>query len=312
MNIPEGLNLNQIVVLSKFGSHLYGCDTEQSDEDYKGIYLPNRRQLLLNKIPKSYSLPKTSGMDMQLWSIHHWFKLAMNGEAEAMDLLHAPKNMVIFKIIPIWGILQANRKKLYSKKMNGYLGYARKQASKFGIRGTRIKALEDVIDCLSNNDPEWKLKTIWNELPEGDHIHKIYGHEQIASMYEVCGRKVHDTVTVEYAYYVFKRILDQYGKRSMLARDNYGVDWKAMSHACRIATQLSEMAIEKDMKFPLWNSKDLTEIKEGKWSYEQANAYMEYLIKDAEDQLEISDLPNEINKEYFEDLLMRILQEYVI
>ena len=31
---------NNIIVLMKFGSHLYGTNTENSDTDLKGIYMP--------------------------------------------------------------------------------------------------------------------------------------------------------------------------------------------------------------------------------------------------------------------------------
>ena len=38
---------------TKFGSHLYGLDTPNSDTDYKGIYMPTLSQLLLGTWPKS-------------------------------------------------------------------------------------------------------------------------------------------------------------------------------------------------------------------------------------------------------------------
>lgn len=312
--IPDGLTIDRIVVLSKFGSHLYGTATETSDEDYKGIYLPTKRQLLLNKIPKTYSLPKTSGVDLQIWSIHHWFKLACNGEAESIDLIHAPNDSLIMQNDGIWSILRANRKKLYKKNMNAYLGYARKQAHRYCERGSRIAALKAVVGVLSNYDPELKLKHVWDYLPQLPHIHKIYPYpDGSVAMYQVCGKKVQETVTVEYAYYVYKRILDEYGDRAKLAEINKGIDWKAVSHACRIATQLSEIATKGDITFPLYNAKDLTEIKQGKKDWiEEVQPYVEYLMRDAEYSLLHSDLPVEINKEYFDDLLIRILQEYVL
>lgn len=36
-----------------FGSHLYGTSTENSDRDYKGIYIPTKEECYLNSIIKS-------------------------------------------------------------------------------------------------------------------------------------------------------------------------------------------------------------------------------------------------------------------
>ena len=38
-----------LIVKMKFGSHLYGTDTEDSDVDYKGVFLPAKKEILLNK-----------------------------------------------------------------------------------------------------------------------------------------------------------------------------------------------------------------------------------------------------------------------
>ena len=312
--IPEGLDINQIVVLSKFGSHLYGTDTEESDEDYKGIYLPTHRQVILNEIPKTYSLPKTSGVDLQIWSLHHWFKLACQGEAESMDLLHAPKEAVILKNRFIWSILQANKSKFYKKNMNAYLGYARKQAHRYCERGSRIKALKTVIDVLKEYDPELKLKHIWDYLPQLFHIHKIYPYpDGSVAMYQVCGKKVQETCTIGYALNIYEKALSEYGDRAKLAELNKGVDWKAVSHACRIASQLIEMATQNTITFPLWNAKEITEIKQGKWDWiTQVQPYVESLMEKAEYELLHCDLPVEIDKKYLDDLLIKIVREYVL
>jgi predicted nucleotidyltransferase len=45
----------RIVVNMKFGAHLYGTATSDSDLDFKGIFLPTKEQLLLGQVPKSYN-----------------------------------------------------------------------------------------------------------------------------------------------------------------------------------------------------------------------------------------------------------------
>ena len=45
----------RIIVKMKFGAHLYGTATPDSDVDYKGIFLPTKEELLLGRVPKSYN-----------------------------------------------------------------------------------------------------------------------------------------------------------------------------------------------------------------------------------------------------------------
>lgn len=37
-----------LIVKMKFGSHLYGTNTEDSDVDYKGVFLPSKKEILLD------------------------------------------------------------------------------------------------------------------------------------------------------------------------------------------------------------------------------------------------------------------------
>lgn len=43
------------IVKTIAGSHLFGLNTENSDTDYKGIYLPSAEQILLSSYPETIS-----------------------------------------------------------------------------------------------------------------------------------------------------------------------------------------------------------------------------------------------------------------
>ena len=49
-------NIMNLIVKSIFGSHLYGTNTENSDTDYKGIYLPSKNDCYLNNVKKYYPI----------------------------------------------------------------------------------------------------------------------------------------------------------------------------------------------------------------------------------------------------------------
>jgi len=157
-----------LLVRMKFGSHLYGTDTKKSDTDYKGIYLPTLREVVLHKDKKSIHLDsnKVAGekntrddIDYEIHSIQHFLKLAYKGEAVTLDMLHCPKGWEETSS-PEWEFLKQNRKKFYTKGLKAYLGYCRTQASKYGIKGSRLADAEKVLNFLKQNDPTIKLKDI--------------------------------------------------------------------------------------------------------------------------------------------------------
>ena len=51
-NRIECEGLGRIILITKFGSHLYGTNTENSDTDIFGVFVPNIEDILMNNIPK--------------------------------------------------------------------------------------------------------------------------------------------------------------------------------------------------------------------------------------------------------------------
>src|SRR6056297_3686368 len=94
-NLKNEIHPHKLIYLSEFGSSLYGTNSENSDIDYKGIFLPNKRELLLGKKMKSYTYSSgndkgkntKNDVDIQLWSLHYFIELLSKGETGAIDLL---------------------------------------------------------------------------------------------------------------------------------------------------------------------------------------------------------------------------------
>ena len=169
----------RIIVKMKFGAHLYGTATSDSDLDYKGIFLPTKEQLLLGCVPKShnystgkdYSRNTKNDVDTELYSLHYFIKLACAGQTVAMDMLHAPDSMILKKS-KIWEEIVKNKQKFYTKNLKSFIDYARRQASKYGIKGSRINAALQVLEIWIINrliQPPMKIQDLLNEfLPSGE------------------------------------------------------------------------------------------------------------------------------------------------
>lgn len=302
--------MNKIVKMY-FGSHLYGTNTPESDIDYKGIYLPTFRNLCLNRVKKSIvdntknnSVNKNSkdDIDCEIYSIHYFINLACQGQTVALDMLHAPENMIIEKS-PIWDSIVKERKRFYTKNLNAFIGYARRQASKYGIKGSRLSDTKNVIDTLKRFGTV-KLRCFWTELPDGEHLKMLGENVNGVREYQVCGKTLQETQSAENALKCLEKFYNEYGERAKQAEKNEGIDWKAVSHACRAAIQVRELFLRDTITFPLQNAKLLKEIKSGILSYSNFVApYLEDLMTEVEELSKNSHLPEKVDTEYWDDFI---------
>lgn len=310
-----------VVVEMIFGSHLYGTATEKSDMDYKGVYLPSRYSLYLNRISKSLSRnTKTDNngkntandIDSEFYSLHYFIELACQGQTVAMDMLFAPDDKII-KSSDIWLKIIENRDKFLTKNLQAFIGYARRQASKYGVKGSRLADANRVREFCRYNLvllQDIKLKQVWDELPTGEHIHKLDSDEFNIRFYQVCGRKISDTCSLQQLYDIVEKFYNSYGKRAKQAELNQGIDWKAVSHALRAAYQIKEILTEGRITFPLREAEFLIKVKNGELHFIN---HVSPLLDDLMDEIEYlsqeSQLPEKVDRKFWDDFIYDTLCE---
>ena len=303
----------EIILVTKFGSHLYGTNTPDSDEDYKGIYMPSTRDIALGKIPKSINLNSnktneknsSDDVDIEMYSLHYFIELCCKGETVALDMLHVDGPMTLMES-PLWVEIQQQRELFYTKNLKAFVGYARKQAAKYGIKGSRLDAAKEFIDLCQKyaTGPDVRLSAIWNVLPISEHSYMMDpAASNCCKQYQICGKILQSTMKVEYAKDIIQKFYDNYGARAKLASENKGVDWKAMSHAVRAALQLKQLYLENQISFPLEEAELLTHIKMGNLPFDNVIAHLEALIECVENLAEESTFPEEVNRIYWEDFI---------
>lgn len=312
-----------LVVKMQFGSHLYGLDTPESDTDYKGIFLPEYRKLVLSSFAKSFrqttgnshSRNTSEDMDTELYSLHYFVKLALQGETVAIDMLHAQDRHIVETglAFPVFLMMQKNRQKLYSKNMKAYLGYVRKQAAKYGVKGGRLASAEAVLQVL---DSESAVPISGLSLPEDEHSSWIIDVDKQGTerrFFSVCGRKIEHTIPSDQAYNVVKKIVDNYGERARKARDNEGIDHKALSHALRAGYQLRCIYQDGDFEYPLPENSILLNVKQGKMDFvAEIQPMLEELVAECERLAQESPLPERPDRKYWEDLVVSTMERHVV
>ncbi|APU01747.1 thioredoxin [Aeromonas phage 65.2] len=318
--------MSKLIFDCVFGSKLYGTDTPQSDTDYKGVFLPTSRQIIMGTKEVFHKDTGTKGMantvddvDREYFSLKKFIQMASKGETAAIDMLHAPDDKVLINS-EIFQFLRDNRSKFYTTKMKAYLGYVRKQASKYGVKGSRLQELMSVLTFIENN-PDTKglrLSAYTHMLPtntnliKGSFVDLDSGKE--VHYYEVLGRKY--LFGIRYSEFIdqIMKIKAEYGARAEKA--SQGVDWKAMSHAIRGAEQLLEIYTTGDLKFPLKNAEYIRDVKMGKFDFStEVQPYLEHIMDSAESAAEIASkngMPDEVDNEYWNDFIYEYYANEVI
>jgi hypothetical protein len=301
----------KIIVKMKFGAHLYGTATSDSDVDYKGIFMPTKDEVLLGRIPKShnYSTGKDeskntkSDIDVEIYSLHYFIKLACDGQTVAMDMLHAPKDMIL-QSSNIWKAIINNRHKFYTKNLKSFIDYARRQASKYGIKGSRINAALQILELLKKEDSSKKMREIWDELPRIEHCYDIVPDPNGMRQYQVCGKSFQESATIGYVIPILEKFYNDYGRRARSAAENKNIDWKAISHALRAAYQTKEILIENNLIFPLKMAPFLMKVKQGKFDYlTEVAPVLESLMEEVEELSLSSTLPETVDRKFWDQLI---------
>ena len=229
------------------GSHLYGLNTENSDMDYKGVFLPSLDEMVT--MTASHEIRHSTGsaheknssedVDTVYFSLQKFIKMACDGDTVAIDMLHCD-DAHLMSSSPVWEALVANRHLFYTKNMKAFLGYCRKQASKYGVKGSRLKSMEDVLTVLHSVllvNPEARMdESASTETQllavEAAHPNRVaikngfYKGSKFVNkkIVEVCDAKYDFTTKISYVVDSLQKKYDAYGHRAQLAKTNNVTD----------------------------------------------------------------------------------------
>jgi hypothetical protein len=299
----------------KFGSHLYGTSTPTSDEDFKGIFLPSLEEILLGRIPKVASTTPRDDtrknlpgeVDCEYYSLHHFLRLATQGQTVAVDMLFAPETMTFSsdELGWVWERIVAHRSKFLSKNMKAFIGYARGQAAKYSLKGERLNKLTSFYGVLEGAAEVALLSSVWDKLPKDDERQGPHCREL-----QIAGKWYGETTSIDTVKASIERQISRYGKRAHAAADAEGVDWKALSHAVRVSKELIELLSFGQVAFPLADAPLLLAIKKGEVSLEAVQDILDRDLAFIELQTPQSRLPDQVDEKWVDDFLMSIVRQH--
>lgn len=309
------------IVKMVFGSHLYGTSSDTSDTDIKGVFIPNKRDILLGTIKHHYSEKRekapgekntSDDIDIEMFSIQEFIRKACEGQTIALDMLHVPENKIINKN-EIWDSIIKQRERFYTKSLSAFVDYAQKQAAKYGVKGSRLNSVKKFIDFLNTyNDSSTKLSELWAFIEEDEHIRFIPDTPNGISQFQICGKIFQSTCRVSYVLPIINAYYNEYGSRAQKAATNEGVDFKALSHAVRAAMEVKELLTEGTITFPLKEADLVKKIKYGQMDYTtQVCPILENLIDECKELSAASTLPETVDQEYWNNFIINVMKNHI-
>jgi hypothetical protein len=321
----------KIVYITQYGSKLFGTDNIHSDTDYKGIFIPSKRDVLLKKDIEHYNY--TSGenhskngkedVDLQLYSIYKWFNLLKKGETGALDLLFSlfREDTQVYSDEMFTSVMKENAGKFYNRNLHSFVGYCVGQSKLYNIRGSRFRELHTFVEYFSKIDEKkkhLKIEEVFDEIESifssevFKYIHFTKGAVSRGNdaykegMYvEVLGKKFRATVSVAYFSEKISAMEAQFGNRARAS--STGVDWKALSHAMRVIDEVEELLDEGFISFPLRNYVYIRSIKEGRETLEEVMNIIDRKLDVVQDKLDKSTLPEKSDEAFIEALILDLL-----
>lgn len=331
--------MNQILEI-KFGSHLYGTNTEESDLDLKGIYLPTSREIVLGTYKPTISTtrPKRKferntkdDVDIEVFSLDRYLQLLSQGQTVALDAFFSPEFQSSFvRSDPAGrfiGEIVANKDRLLHKNISSFLGYAKMQAARYGIKGSRMDALKRAVDLLSQFHPHSKLSehaeaiaqlrtdnlavVSLENTPIIDIVLIKCPDGAMLPHLEVANRKVAYTAKVKHALDIYRKVYDEYGSRAHKANLAGGRDYKALSHAVRVNSQAKELLLTGNIIFPRPDRQILLDIKTQKMPYEQIAELIEQGLVDVVEAQKKSTLRDASDQEWIDNFVYDVYSEII-
>jgi len=264
-----------IILETRIGSHLYGTNRPDSDEDYQGIFIPSREDLLgvqncsaewsMNE-KKSDTIQNQKGdVDRKFYSLKRFMHLAAEGQPGQLELFFATPASVI-SYDPIWSkILDNIGLFLCRKSIVPFIGFAMSQAYKATMKGETLLLIQDIIAHFDSTYPKGipNALTIKAAIPRpfssGEHLWvsvtsqsalKVITNLQGFTTVEIGGRNYDINLKLKTFVANLKELEARYGKRSRAAADNK-YDYKSLMHAYRLLGEAEELLKTGKITFPL-------------------------------------------------------------
>lgn len=312
----------KLIYLANSGSVLHGTNSETSDQDLKGLFVPCIKDLILESPHKVINIKtnktglknSSEDTDIELFSVNEFLRLLKAGNNTAVELLFSMFSTENVFIETEQSFIFKNFvKQLICNKTDSFVGFAMQQAAKYSVKGTRLRELEESINFFKQYRPETKLKDLYDVIKYFMRTKEFVEFTVLEEIEYVTILNRHYILTSDVAFILksLNVILRSYGARAEKAKNCEGIDFKAFGHAYRAVLEAIELQETHFLKLPLKDASFLKDIKYGVFStdIEKLSNDLEELYVKLRNIESESTLPENVNEEVVRKIKLEMYKD---
>ena len=304
----------------KSGSHLYGTNTETSDEDYVGIFMPDENMVFgfdnVKEVDSSIISKRSDGkndidaVDIKVYELRNFFYLFLKNNPNILEIPFVNEESIVEE--NKYGKIIRNNKHLfpYIGLYDSFIGYAFAQRKKMIIKKDNyfeLKQFHDIISKLMERPENHKkllvefdldmLTQVKSSRIDGQDTFKIgdislQRHVRLSKVFNIIGDRL-------------SRVTNRVG-----LFEKYGYDTKFASHLVRLLYEGKELLETGSLVFPLKESQLILDIKNGKYEMVDVIAMADDLETELRYAKEHSNLPKNPNYHAIQELSKEMLYDW--
>lgn len=152
----QEMAIKNCIFFCRVGSHLYGTNTPESDDDFTGIFIPDKEYVLGKRVIEQVEFntnPSSSGkrntkddLDCTLFALDKWTTMCVNNNPNRLEIFFAPDNCILH-ITDLGKRLFAARDLFISlDAYNSFKGYSHEQMRRLKLKSGNNNGRLDLIE----------------------------------------------------------------------------------------------------------------------------------------------------------------------
>jgi predicted nucleotidyltransferase len=277
----------KILFLCIAGSHFFNLNTEKSDLDFRGIYLPSPQDIFSKTYEKQVSLNTkdrhekkkntNDDIDCTFYSIDEFLNLLSCGDFNMLELLYTPTDKII-QTSQEFQNLQELKQTFNPIDLSSFIGFVKKELKVYALESNSFERLSALKQFLETKNLDSVIQSYWSDVEEWCKKNKyakittvpINKNNQSIPAIEIASRIFIGTDRTRVLIRRLDGLLEKFGHRKKMQAENK-MDYKGVSHAFRLLYE-AESLIDKDMlelPFPSEKEQFLKKVKNQEISLEE-------------------------------------------
>lgn len=295
------------------GSHLYGTNTPESDEDFSGIFIADEdyyfglksiEELDLSTEHKNEFGKNTSdAIDYKLYEIKKFARLALTNNPNIIEHLFVNRENILYA--NNYANMLLRNAHLFPNKgaYDKFIGYANSQRHKMIIKLDNYEQLAAALEFFKEQEPN-EYAVMFRDDPR---VKKFFTEK--GSHFIIGDLNFQKHLMVKKIVFSLNDRLSKITNRNELVL-KYGYDTKFASHLIRLLSEGETLLETGELEFPLPNADFLLKIKRGEFELQEILDIADVFEKILADAKEKSSLPDEPRFEEVNELIKQITKSF--